>query len=108
MNLNKVAEESLKNSICKGFNWSKDYLLNTLTRNLLLIHSEISEVTEFLRKYKKDSELLKESDIRYEFADIILRTVEICAFLNIDIEQAIVNKLEYNKKRIYMNGNKNF
>lgn len=34
-----------------------------------------------------------------ELADIIIRTLDICGYLNIDIERSVLAKIKYNKTR---------
>lgn len=115
MELNKLAEIIHENAVSKGF-WKDFYKYNEkgfkkdfldivqgkdIATKLCLIHSEVSEALESYRK--NDSENFKE-----EFADIIIRTLDLAEGLGINIEKEITKKMEYNKSRDYMHGNKRF
>lgn len=66
---------------------------------IALQHSELSEALEGERKDKMDEHLphLKSRDV--EFADAILRIMDLCGGLGIDIGRAITEKLAYNATR---------
>jgi len=74
---------------------------------LALIMSEGAEALEVYRKRESkdlsDSEFLKFSD---ELADIIIRTFDLSAKLHIDIGTAIIRKMEKNRFRPHLHGNK--
>jgi NTP pyrophosphatase (non-canonical NTP hydrolase) len=59
-------------------------------------------VSEALEAFRKD-DLANFSE---EMADIIMRALDCCGGLNIDIEAEITKKLEKNKARGYRHGNK--
>lgn len=66
---------------------------------IALMHSELSEALEGERKDKMDDHLshLKSRDV--EFADAIIRIMDLCGGLGIDIGSAITEKLAYNAQR---------
>lgn len=66
---------------------------------LALIHSEISEALEGLRKDKFDDHLPHLKSIDVELADAVIRIMDLCGGLNIDIGRAIAEKLAYNAQR---------
>lgn len=66
---------------------------------LCLIHSEISEAMEAHRKGKADDKLPHRPGIEVELADAVIRIADLCGGLNLDLAGAIVEKLEYNRKR---------
>ncbi len=45
-------------------------------------------------------------DIPFELADIVIRVFDMCGHYGIDLESAIREKMEYNKKRPYKHGGK--
>lgn len=78
---------------------------------LMLVVTEVAEVMEEYRKgrHMKESYLNEEGKIcgvPSELADIVIRVMDICAHYDIDLEQAIAQKHEYNKSRPYKHGGK--
>ena len=76
---------------------------------LLLIHAEISEATEDYRSGNMD--LLHQDNGKpigfpSELADAVIRILDLCDALDIDLEHIIALKHEYNKTRSYKHGNK--
>ena len=78
---------------------------------LMLVVTEVAEVMEEHR----NGRLMKETyvnkngkmcGIPSELADIVIRVMDICGYYNIDLEQAIAEKHEYNKSRPYKHGGK--
>lgn len=43
-----------------------------------------------------------------ELADICIRVFDLCGSMNIDLEKAIKEKMEYNKSRTYKHGGKKY
>jgi NTP pyrophosphatase (non-canonical NTP hydrolase) len=79
------------------------------------IHSEVSELWEARRSDSLNSpcnkaDKMKElglkplTCIEEELADIIIRTLDMCHTLDVDIDLAVKTKSEYNKTRPYRNG----
>lgn len=81
----------------------EDYVVFYL-KQLAMVHSEVSEVLEAIRKEKGDDVVVE------ELADIIIRVLDFWAFLsqtqytNRSLAQAIVNKMEKNMERPAMHG----
>ena len=83
-----------------------------ITTDIALIHSELSEALEEVRNdnpiaavYVKDG---KPEGFPIEMADCIIRICEVCNHHDVDLEAAIIQKLEYNKNRSYKHGGKLF
>ncbi len=68
-----------------------------------LMHSELSEALEELRKENVDWENVGE-----ELADCLIRIFDFCGARNIDLEKALLKKIEKNKDRPYRHGNKRY
>lgn len=66
---------------------------------LALTHSEISEGLEAYRKNAMDDHLPHRSGIEVELADAIIRILDLAGGLNLDIGEALVEKLVYNSNR---------
>ena len=73
-------------------------------KQLAMIHSEVSEVLEAMRKEKGDDVVVE------ELADIIIRVLDFWAFLsqthytNLSLSDAVVAKMEKNLERPKMHG----
>lgn len=70
-----------------------------LASRIALIHSEASEALEGLRKNKMDDHLPHRSSIEVEFADLIIRILDMGDALELDLIGAIEEKLAYNAQR---------
>lgn len=66
---------------------------------LCLIHSEVSEAMEGYRKNLMDDKLPHRSMIEVELADTVIRIADLCGGLNLDLQGAIEEKLEFNRNR---------
>lgn len=64
-----------------------------------LIHSEASEALEGVRKGKADDHLPHLPSVNVELADTVIRIADFCWANGIDLERAILEKLEYNATR---------
>jgi NTP pyrophosphatase (non-canonical NTP hydrolase) len=76
---------------------------------LALVHSEISEVVEALRKGNPKSEKLDPiifSAAEEEMADAVIRILDQCRKNKWNLGAAILAKMAYNKTRPYRHGNK--
>lgn len=64
-----------------------------------LMHSELSEALEADRKDLMDDKLPKRSGVEVEFADCVIRIMDTCRAMNLDLFGAIVDKDQYNRDR---------
>jgi NTP pyrophosphatase (non-canonical NTP hydrolase) len=104
MGLNKMAKEIHANAQAKGF-WYEQRNKGEL---IALIHSELSEALECLRR--NEAEYYKENGkpegVVSELADVVIRVLDMCGAYNYDIEKAVNEKIAYNKSRPMMHGKK--
>jgi NTP pyrophosphatase (non-canonical NTP hydrolase) len=91
INLHEVAVE-------KGF-WPEDIDDIFVAKQCMMIVSEVTEVMEAVRKDKGEEEITK------EFADIIIRTLDLYAgmveagYTKLSLDQALREKVDFNKTR---------
>lgn len=72
---------------------------------IALMHSELSEALEGARHGNPESNHLPEfSQIEEEFADVVIRIAHAANYLGLDVGDAIVAKLAYNRTRPRMHG----
>jgi NTP pyrophosphatase (non-canonical NTP hydrolase) len=93
--INKLCKEAFITAVSKGWH-DEPQATGTL---LALIHSEVSEALEADRK--GDAENFVE-----ELADVCIRVFDLCGSREIDLEAAIIKKMEYNKTRTHKHGGK--
>ena len=70
-----------------------------LASKIALMHSELSEALEGLRKGKLDDHLPHRSAEEVELADALIRILDYCARRDFDIGNAVAEKLAYNTTR---------
>lgn len=88
----------------KGF-WDGEITHDKVGNKLALVHSEVTEVLEAIRKNKGSKEIVE------EMSDIIIRLLDLYAAMrNSDmitdsLEEALENKINKNKERPRLHGN---
>ena len=124
--LNEIRDAIHTNAIAKGF-WNEPN--SNITEKIMLVVTELSEAVEAMRKLSKNElnvhvkahnsmihsfdlegynkenfEQYTKDSVGDEFADSIIRILDLCGKLGIDIEGHIKYKMEYNSTRPYMHG----
>lgn len=100
--LNNKAAEIRAINVANGWNvtqptdWDKEYKVLAL---LALVHSEVSEAVEALRKDDK-------ANFVEEMADVVIRVLDCIGGLDVDFDKVVADKLEKNKARGYKHGGK--
>ena len=111
--LNELAEEIYQNNKEKGF-WDNERNVGEM---LMLVTSELGEAMEAHRKgrfanleaYEEFSENFEDAikdTFEDEIADSVIRLLDMCGGLGIDIDTHVRLKLEYNKTRERLHGKK--
>jgi len=94
--------ECHKIAVEKGW-WAEDQNNGEL---IALIHSELSEGLEGLRRDLQDDHLPKFKMIEAELADACIRIMDMAAARGYRLGEAIIRKMEYNRTRPYRHGGK--
>lgn len=88
----------------KGF-WNGEYTHDKIGNKLALVHSEVTEVLEAIRKNKGSQEVVE------EMADIIIRLLDVYAAMRNEeaiihsLDEILNKKIEKNKLRPALHGN---
>jgi NTP pyrophosphatase (non-canonical NTP hydrolase) len=91
-------------AIEKGF-WEGPKNHDKLGNKLALVHSEVTEILEAIRKNKGSEEIVE------EMADVIIRLLDLYAsmmnggFINHSLDEQLNKKMEVNSNRLPLHGN---
>lgn len=127
-NFNELAKSIHANNEIRGF-WDGGIEAKNIGEVIALIHSEASEALEADRKnhhaiksfnlinncnrietqnekqyFKQEFEVSVKNSFEDELADIIIRVLDVCGAMKIDIDWHIEQKLKYNSLREYKHG----
>ena len=102
MKLNELRDFCHQQAVVGGW-WNDIVTGEKLERNkgelISLMHSELSECMEGVRKNLMDDKLPHRKMEEVELADTIIRILDYCGGFDLDIEGALFEKLEFNKIR---------
>lgn len=102
---NALAQTVHETAKSKGW-WDQD---RNRPEMIALMHSELSEALEALRHGNKPDDHIPEySGVEAEFADVIIRIMDMAVADNLDLAEAIIAKMEYNANRPHKHGGKKF
>jgi NTP pyrophosphatase (non-canonical NTP hydrolase) len=112
--LNELRDFCYQESKDKVWHESNEVDISKYVSNL---HGEVSELWEASRNSSLDKPCDKASKMIWsdmepltcaaeELADVIIRTLDTCKALNVDIGRAVVGKLRYNRTRPHRHGGK--
>lgn len=77
----------------------KPMTYDVLARMICLMHSELSEMLEGVRKNTMDDHLPTRRTEEVELADLVIRALDYAGYRNLDLAGAIRDKLAYNCTR---------
>ncbi len=106
MTIKELIEQASSQAVKSGFE-NKD--VSKIPERLALIHSEVSEALEALREsddlhMTRTGSNQKPDGFVVELADVVIRIADLCGQLNLDLENAITEKMFYNSRREYKHG----
>ena len=91
IDLKQLQKRVYDNKIAKGFNVTDIY------KEFCYLHGELAEAIE--------AYMQKKDDLGEELADVVLYLLGLSEILNINLEDEILNKIEKNEKRQYIQKN---
>jgi NTP pyrophosphatase (non-canonical NTP hydrolase) len=93
LTLQELIDLIMQQAKTKGFGTTPEEV--DVPEKIALIHSEVTEAYTAYRHKNIDGK----DGLTEELGDVIQRVLHLCGALNLDVEQAILQKLEHNKDR---------
>ena len=97
-NLNELSKAIHDYNVHAGW-WPQDKETRNKAEILCLVHSEISEAMEGLRKDLMDDKLPNRKMVEVELADALIRIFDMAGAFGYDLNGALHEKYQYNKTR---------
>ena len=95
LTLKQLVELIMKQAQEKGFGTTPREI--SMAEKMALVHTEVSEAYQAYRRKNLDGK----DGFKEELGDIIQRVLHLCGIFEVDIEQEILKKLQYNKERVW-------
>lgn len=105
--INRMARDAAENSAAHGFHDKMPMTEDFIPNRIALIHEEVSEALSAHRErgletwHREDG---KPEGFAYELADIMIRVGDLAHGMGIDLDQAIRQKMDFNKGRPHLHG----
>ena len=83
----------------------REHTVNFIIKQIGLIHEEGGEGSSWVRQgNKQDDKLPQHKGVAAEMADIVIRILDLCGFMGIDLGAVLVAKIGFNETRPPMHG----
>ena len=100
--ISKLANRCYQTSASKGF-WDA---ARNKGEMIALMHSELSEMLEGIRKPAQDHHCPQYTSEEVELADLIIRALDYAGGFELDLAGALDAKMRFNKERPHLHGKK--
>ncbi len=98
MDLNKIKE--IINKFSEDRDWDQFHSPKNLSMALAVEASELLEIFQWMTEEDSyDLDELKQQEVKEEIADIAVYLLRVCMKLDIDLEDAIVEKMKKNEQK---------